>query len=405
MRFSYEGYDSSGAARSGDVEASDAAEARAKLQTDGIFVTRLSEGIASEPTAGSAARGGRAKLEHVARFARELSVLVSTGTPLADALAALERQEQDASWAEIIGGLRSEVEQGSSLSAAMRSRGATFDPVVRSLVEAGEESGELDTMLVRLAGVVRQQLNTRRTLVGALAYPCVLFAMSGVIVIAMLMMVVPRFAGMFESLDAPVPPTTELLVSIGGFLNSYWWAVFPGFLLCVGGGWMWSRTQKGRFAIDHAMIRAPLLGPVLKKLAAARISRVLGTLLSAHLPLVDALELLQGSVGNTQYGQMLKGARLAVTNGESLASALDRGGLLLPSFLEAVRNGEATGRLGAVLSNLAEHLDEDNKSAMSAMTKSIEPLVIGFMGVVIGFLALSMFVPLFDLTSAVGGGG
>ncbi|MAY74119.1 MAG: hypothetical protein CMJ31_05205, partial [Phycisphaerae bacterium] len=207
------------------------------------------------------------------------------------------------------------------------------------------------------------------------------------------------------ALNAPLPATTEGLLAISAFVRSYWWAVGPILLLCAIGLFVALRTNQGADWMGRVMLSVPGVGGVMRSLYSARLARVLGVLLEARVPLVEALDLTEASMGHAAYRDLLAKAQADLVDGESFTSSISRTTLLTPAIIEAIRNGEATARLGSVLTTTAEHLDEDNAQAMRSLSTVIEPLVIVLMGIVIGFVALSMFLPLFDLTSMAGSGG
>jgi len=407
MSFAYEAYDRTGTQDAGVIDASTIERAREELLGRGLFITKLTHTADAHAKAETEAPGrllGARRLKDVASLARELSVLVSTGTPVADSIAAIERQTKDEDWRAVVTSLRQRVERGESLAAAMAAHKQFFDPVCRSLVDAGEASGELDVMLGRLAALLRQQQAARSGAIGALIYPAVLITLSTGASIVMLVTVSPRFAGMFESLNASVPASTQALVATGEALRSYWWAFLLGMATLVTGGFAWIRSAPGRRFLDGVLVSAPIAGPLVRGLALARLGRLLGSLLSAGLTLVDALRLVRRSMTNTRYRELVDHMLTSITDGDSLAASLSDSPLVTASFAEAVRNAENAGRLGPVLENLADYMDEDNIAAVRSLTKTLEPLIVTGMGVVIGFMAISMFLPLFDLTSATGAG-
>ncbi len=408
MNLRYKGYDKNGAAAEGLIEAADEAEAREKLARQGVFVLQLSgAGKDSVPAEQRGPRNSPLKahrrLGQLAEFSRQLSVLVSTGTPLVQALAAVERQTKDPGWSASLRSLRESVEQGSSLAEAMAENEADFDAVTRSLISAGENAGNLPVMLKRLSGITRQRQKTVSTVLGAMLYPLVLICISAVVIVVMLLFVVPRFAGMFESLDTPLPATTKALLDTGEFLRHWWFAIIPVLLAMPVTGYFMLATPRGRRITDMAMVRLPVIGPVVKGLLLARIARMLGVLLQSHVKLLEALELTRQAAGNMHYRELLALTSDRVTTGDTLASVLSNSDLVTPSFAETVRNGEESGRLGEALTGLAEFMDEDNETAVKSLTSLIEPAILVVLGLVVGFVAISLFLPLFDITAATGG--
>lgn len=410
MNLRYKGYDRSGSPAEGMIEAASEADAREKLTKQGVFVLEISE---TGKNAARAEHGGprhsplkaHRRLDQLAEFSRQLSVLVSTGTPLVQALAAVERQTKDPGWSASLRSLRESVEQGSSLAEAMSNNTADFDAATRSLIAAGENAGNLPVMLKRLSGITRQRQKTVSTVLGAMLYPLVLICISVVVIVVMLLFVVPRFAGMFESLDTPLPATTKILLDTGEFLRHWWFAIIPVLVSIPAAGYFMIATPRGRRMTDLAAVRLPVVGPVVKGLLLARIARMLGVLLQSHVKLLEALELTRQAAGNIYYREMLSLTSERVTTGDSLASVLANSDLVTPSFAETVRNGEESGRLGEALTGLAEFMDEDNETAVKSLTSLIEPLILVMLGVVVGFVAISLFLPLFDITAATGGPG
>lgn len=413
MNIAYEAYDASGKSVRGQVEAADADAAREQLARQGLYVVSVGAGGAGGASASSGDGGGglwslqgrSRRIAHLVDFSRHLSVLVATGTPVADALAALERQTADENWRAAVRKLRSDVEHGAPLSEAMGQQPRVFDAVSRSLVAAGEASGELPAMLRRLSVVARQNQVTANALVGAMMYPIILSGIAATVMCVMLFLVVPRFAEMFETLDTPLPPTTVVLVAMSEALRGYWWLITPGVLGGFFGLAWWLRSPRGRVAVDRAIVRSPVGGSLARSLSAARMARLLGALLEAKLPLLESLDLVRDSMTNRLFADLIAKAREEVSGGGSLAHTFARSDLITPTMAEAFRSGESTGKLADVLAGLAEHMDEDNAIAIRSITTLLEPVILIVMGLIVGFVAISMFLPLFDLTAATGGGG
>ncbi|MCW5777054.1 MAG: type II secretion system F family protein [Phycisphaeraceae bacterium] len=408
MRFECVTFDRGGRRQIEKVEAASRAEATDILGRKGLFVLEINE--ASEAALKSAAtKGGLAirrgsRTRCLAEFTRQLSILVGTGTPVVQAMAAVERQTKDEAFRAVVADVRRRVEEGSTLADAMEKHPRVFDAVARSLVAAGESGGHLDDMLSRLAALMRQQEVMRGSIVGAMVYPTLLIFVAVSVLVLMIAFVIPRFSGLFETLDAPLPPTTALLMSTSELLRMYWWAVIIVLGGSVVGALYWLVTPSGRQMLDTVAVRAPKLGRLIRSLATARIARLLGVLLESRVPLLESLVLTRQAMTNSHYRELLVKIEEAVTRGEAMSDALASSELVTPSFAEAVRNGEQGGRVSAVLLNLANCMDEDNAMVVKSVTSIIEPLILIALGLVVGFVAISMFLPLFDVTSVVQGG-
>lgn len=415
MRLRCRAFDQAGLAVVETVDAPDAAAAGELLRRRGLFVAEVEDESAASGRRDAGDRGprgahvsSRARLAAIAGFSRQMSVLLSTGTPIVDALASLERQTPPGHWRDALTDIRTRVEQGQSLSESLGQHTEYFDAVARSLLAAGESGGQLPSMLERLARLARQQQRVNSSVVGAMAYPVLLIGVSVVVLGLMIGFVLPRFEQLFKSLNAPLPPTTRWLLVLGGFLSQWWWAVLVAVVVIGITAYFWLRSRSGRDAIDIAVVRAPLVGRLVRGLFTARLTRVLGVLLEGRVPLMDALVLTRLSMGNAAYANLVARAEQAATRGESISPALAEhapGGvkLISPSAGESIRSGERAGKLGPVLLNISDALDEDNEIVVRSLTSIIEPIILLILGLIVGVVALSMFVPLFDLTSATGG--
>jgi type IV pilus assembly protein PilC len=405
MKYRYKAFERSGRARQGVTEAGTSLEAAEMLAREGLFLADLQPEPGSRGVSrglGGGPRGGRHRA--VAGFLKHLSVLVSTGTPVVDALQALERQTDDERWRAIVTDIRIRVEEGAPLSEAVAAHPRYFDTVARSLIRAGESGGRLDVMLTRLAQLSRKQLKVRQTLIGAMVYPSLLITVSVVVLAVMMCFVMPRFTGLFKTLDVPLPPTTRALMAVSEFLVSWWWGVLLALGAAVGGMAIWLRSPSGISRLHMFLLRAPRLGGICRGMATARFARLMGLLLESRVPMLECLELTRDASVNVHYVRLIGQAQEALTRGEPLSSAITAGGLVEPSVCEAIRNGERTGQIGPVLTSMADFLDEENEVILKSLTSLVEPLILITLGVVVGLVATSMFLPLFDLTGMAGGG-
>jgi type II secretory pathway component PulF len=408
MKFAYKAVGRDGATLNETIDASDAAEAMDNLRRQGIFVSEIAPASdaavkASDPTKHRVS--GRKRLTHLVNFTRQIAVLVSSGTPLVQALVSLERQATDKQWHAVLEKLRVLVEEGASLSAAMEQFPQYFDPICRSLISAGESSGKLEPMLDRLAKLVRKQLQIRNAITGAMVYPTLLIFIAIGVMVVMLTFVLPRFAGLFATLDTPLPPTTKLVMWMSDAVRGYWWAILIGLGAAGAALKFWLASPAGKLAFDQFSVKAPIFGVIVRSFATARIARLIGVQIDSHVPLLEALALTKSATSNSLYAQLIASAEDAATRGQPISVAFTDSPLINPSVAEALRSGEQTGQVASLLLNIADFLDEENDTTVRSLTSIIEPIILIVLGVIVGFLAISMFLPLFDLTSAVQGGG
>ncbi len=407
MKLAYQAYDRGGKTVRDTIEAGSKLEATDQLRRQGLFVTDIHEAgtRVGAPTKSKKKFGLKTgRMKNLAMFTRQLYVLSSTGTPVTESLAALERQTRDAHWKSVICDLRRGVEQGEPISDAMAQHPECFDEVYRSLIAAGETGGKLSPMLDRLSQLVSKQLKTRSSLIGALVYPALLLFVSVAVLISMLTFVLPRFAVLFQTLDMELPPLTKILMVLSYGLRTYWWAILIGLGILAVGLFFYLRSAAGRRATESVMIRLPMFGAMIRGFITARIVRLLGVLVDSYVPLLDALDLTRAAASNHHYADLIDRAKEAVTRGEAMSDAFSDEDLISPSVYEAIRSGESTGQVSVMMLNMAEFMDEENEVVLKTLTSILEPMILVGLGVVVGAVALSMFLPLFDLTAQAGAG-
>lgn len=414
MKFECTAYDRAGKRIEQVLDAASPREAEDELARKGLFVTdvrrlrstvQLKGGTHARTGIDLSALSGSKRARNLAMFCRQLSVLTSTGTPLVEALHAIARQTPDPRFSSVVDAVRSHVEEGGTLSDALRKHPDQFDAVAVSLVAAGESGGGLDEMLGRLARLTRQQHVVRAQIAGAMVYPVLLVTIALIVLAIMIVFVIPRFEGMFESLDAPLPGSTKFLMDISEAIRAYWWAIIPAALAALGGAVAFMLTPSGRDALDTLAVKLPKLGEITRSMAMGRIARVLGVLMTSRVPMLEALELTERAMTNRHYRLLVASVHAGVTDGDAMSAVIARSTLVTPAFTEAVRNGERSGKLGEVLTAMADYIDEDNAIAVKSISSIIEPVILIALGVLVGFVAISMFMPLFDVTSAVSPAG
>lgn len=407
MKLAYTAFDGRGQSVTGTLECPDAMAAAEVLRGQGLYLADLAEAevATARPRQRGARRFGRRQtLKRLAVLTRQLCVLTSSGTPLVDALGSLGRQTAPGPWQDLLTGLRVRVEQGEALSDAMAAYPEVFDPATCSLVTAGECSGKLPQMLDRLAVLKRRQLAVFNTVTGALIYPCLLVIVATAIFVMLLTFIVPRFAGLFASLDVPLPPSTQALFRASQIFRTTW-----PVLLILGIGAVFGlvaglRRPAGRRLRDTLVLKVPYMGSVIKGFATARICRLLGVLLSGQVPLLRALTLVRAAAANVHYQDLVSRACDQVARGEPLSQAFSDPFLIAPSVHEAIRSGEQSGQLDRLLLEIAGFLDDENEVIVRSLTSILEPVILIVMGLLVGAVAVSMFLPLFDLTAMTQGG-
>ena len=406
MRFTCRTLDRAGRGAIEFVEAVDSHEAAELLRKRGVFVTdvRASDHVESKSERiNSPTRTSRTRIKEVASFMRQMSVLVGTGTPLTEAVGAIERQLAECAFRSVVADIRKSVEEGVPLSESLAKYPGYFDGVSIGLVCAGESGGKMDEMLARLAEMLRRQVKTREMIAGAMVYPIVLLTLTLTVFGAMLGFVLPRFEGLFQALGTPLPATTRVLMDLSLFLRSHWILCLMCVSIVVVVTRMFLRSSTGGRMLASAALSLPTVGMLIRNVLSARIARIMGVLLTGRVAMNESLKLIRPAAGNHEYVKLLERAEEIVVRGENLSHAFEDERLIAPALREAVRSGERAGRIGPVLLQVADALDEENEIRLKTVTSLVEPAILLFMGVVVGIVAVSMFLPLFDLAGSGGG--
>lgn len=403
MQITYDAVDTKGHATHDVVEAPDAREAVETLRRRGLYVTRIADD-APTPRQQASRRGPReVKLSttHLALFTRQMAMLLKAGSGLVPAISAIRRQMRRATHSELLGRIISDLEDGNTLTDTLCRHPATFDPVYCAIVAAGEASGSLGKMFDRLAEIVGKRRALHRQIKGAFAYPVLLICMCVKIIGVMLLFVLPRFAGMFEQLGVKPPVTTLLLLGLGQGLRTYWYLVLLGVMSAVAGVVWLVLSPIGRQFISNLQTRLPVIGRMRGQMIQAQVLRTMGMLLDSRVGLLETMELARKSTRNNEFQRFFEDMTETVTSGGQLCAALERCRLIEPYVSQAVRTGEESGNLAGAMIYCADVLDESNTELLHTVMKLIEPAILIFMGLVVGGVAISLFLPLFDLTSAI----
>ena len=404
MILTYEAIDADGRQNTDAVEATDPREAVELLRRRGLFVTRIEEGpkAKTEPTIRAArARSRGMPLKTLVLFTRQMGMLLRAGSGVVPAMTAIKRQAKKPDQVALLDQVVGDLEEGNTLTDAFRRHPSTFDAAYCAIVAAGEASGALGEMFDRLSMIVGKRRAMRKKIIGALAYPAMLIVMCASILLVLLLFVLPRFAGMFEQLGVDAPATTRALLAVGAAVREHW---LIGLGLVVGMGFLsaWLFTSdRGRQWLTDVQLNIPLVGGLRSRLIQGQILRTLGSLLESGVGLLEAISLARESTRNSRFQRLFRNLEEEVTSGGQPSTAFEDSGLVEPYICQAVRTGEDSGNLGGALTYCADILDETNEELVAVITRLIEPIILIGMGLVVGFVAVSLFLPLFDLTSAI----
>ncbi len=405
MFFAYEAMRADGTLVTDRLEAGGYGEAVESLREKGLVVMKLDQ-QADEPRAAgpSANLFARNKLTNrdLILFTRQMKMLLESGSPLVPALEATRSQTGRPFTRELVGRLRERVEEGDSLSEAIEAEQDSFDPVFRSMIAAGESTGSLPQVFGQLCNLAYQQQQVRKQVLGAAIYPAVLCVLLTGVVSILLFFVVPRFKTLFENLNSPLPSTTLMLFELSEWLKTGWPYVLAGLLGTVIALVVCFRMPATRAWLDGLILKLPLIGPLASRLILARVIRIWAAMLRCHVPLLDAIKQSRDAVTNAVYARLLGEVQETVASGGRMGQAIGKAKLADPIICSAITTGEENGRLGEAADFVSNWLEEDNANAVQQVTRLAEPLLLALMGLVVGFVAMSLFVPLFDLATAAG---
>jgi len=417
MIITYQAVDDKGQASSATLEAGNAREAVEQLRSRGLFVTHVEE--ASESGAGLRAstkenqrasvnaglsrrsREPRLPLTVLVIFTRQMTMLLRAGSALVPAIMAIKRQTKKPDQAAILKDIIEDLEDGSGLADALRKHPRTFNSLYCAVIAAGEASGNLSGMFERLATMVVKHRALRNKVLGALAYPVLLIAMSCSILSSLFFFVIPRFSEMFTQLGVDPPATTKVMLSIADTLREYWF-VIPLALLSIVGVIIWIvMSDAGRQWMADMQLSIPIVGRLRARLIEGQVLRTIGTLLDNGVGLLETLGLARRSTRSRKFQTLFDELEESVTSGGRLSTAFECSGLVEPYVCQAVHTGEESGSLGPALTYCADIVDEANAELVGTVMKLLEPVILIGMGIVVGTVAVSLFMPLFDLTAAM----
>jgi type IV pilus assembly protein PilC len=399
--FTYRGTNRSGNSVAGEMTAPNKTEAQSQLRRQQITPTKMSEKGKefNLPTFGS---GVSAK--ELAVFTRQFSVMIDAGLPLVQCLEILASQQENKTFQKVLAGTRASVEGGSTLSAAMKQYPKVFDPLYSNMVEAGETGGILDTILQRLSTYIEKNVKLQAAVKSALIYPVGVLTVAGAVITLLLWKVVPIFATLFAGLGVDLPLPTKIVIALSNFIGSIF-----GLLIVVGlvggiiGLKIWYGTPQGRFVLDTIVLKLPILGMVMRKIAVARFTRTLGTLISSGVPILESLDITAKTSGNAVVERALFKVRKALEEGKALTDPLKESGVFPGMVTQMIAVGEQTGAMDAMLQKIADFYEDEVDAAVKDLLTALEPIMIVFLGVVVGGVVISMYLPLFSLIGKLSG--
>jgi general secretion pathway protein F len=330
-------------------------------------------------------------------------VLVHAGIPLVESLTALVDQVEHERLKRVIGDVKQRVNEGASLADALAAHPRVFSTLYVNMIRAGETSGALEVVLVRLADFTESQARLRSKIVGTMAYPVAMLGIGSIVLGILFAVVIPKITKMFEDTRATLPWTTKALIAFSSFVAGYWWAILAVVAAAIWGFVRWKRTPAGKMSWHRAVLRFPVFGRLVRLVAIGRFARTLSTLLKSGVPLLTAMDIVRNVVGNERLAEVIEQARDAIREGESIAAPLKRSGEFPPLVFHMVAVGERSGALEEMLANVADAYEDQVETTVAALTSLLEPLMIVAMGVVVAFIVFSVLMPILQINTIAGG--
>ncbi len=402
--YRYKARDARGELMTGLLRATSVAEAGGMLRSESKFVVSLDE--VDEAKAESAQqkarrKAGRIKRDDVISFAHQLAAMIDTGVPLSEALECIAEQCENAAFAEVLNEVYSHVQGGGELSAALKQYPKIFPPVMTSLVRASEASGTMGMMLDRVSGYLTKERQTAKKIKNALTYPAIMLIMITGVTVGLLVFVLPKFTTIFAQRGAALPLPTQLLIFLSSAVTEYWWAWLVGIVAAIAGFVFAGRTERGRRLIDRFKLTCPVLGDLFRKLYLTRAMRTMGTMIDAGVPILDMVAIVRDVTSNRWYEDLWDDLHERMQRGSQLSDGLFESPLIPRSISQMVYAGEKSGRLGVTMNKIAEFTELEFDEQVKTTTSLIEPAMTASMGVIIGFIAIALLLPIFTVGNVV----
>ena len=402
--FAYSGRTRAGQNVTGEKAADTMESAIAALRREQVMVSKINPVKEKAEAAAKTVIKRKKKVspKSLAVFTRQFSVMIDAGLPLVQCLEILGTQEEDKNFGAVILETRAEVEGGASLADAMKKNPKVFDPLYTNMIAAGEAGGILDTILKRLATYIEKAVKLKNQVQSAMVYPVAIVVIATVVVGVILWKVIPTFANLFAGLGAELPLPTRVVIALSNFIADFWWLI--GIL--IGGGFYATRryygTYKGKRVLDKLLLKMPVLGILLRKIAVARFCRTLATLTSSGVPILDGLQITARTAGNSIVEDAIMATRKSVEEGKTISEPLGDTEVFPPMVVQMIAVGEQTGALDTMLTKIADFYEDEVDIAVAGLMKLLEPVLIAFLGVAIGGIVIAMYMPMFSLIGQIG---
>lgn len=399
--FVWSGRTRQGSIQKGEVVAKNREEVVGLLRKQNILVTSIQQKSREIPFS-IPGLGGKVSDKDIVVFTRQFATMIDAGLPLVQCLEILSTQTENKILAKAVGDLRMDVEAGSTYADALKKHPKVFDDLYAKMVAAGEAGGILDTILNRLAKHIEKAMKLKKQIKAAMVYPLIIMTVAIAVIIILMVWVIPIFAKMFTDFGGTLPLPTQLVINMSNFVKSYIILIVGAVAGIITAIRMYYKTENGRRTIDRILLKSPVFGELIKKAAVAKFTRTLGTLISSGIPILEGIAIVASTSGNKVIEEALLTARQFISEGKTVADPLGKAKVFPPMVVQMIAIGETTGALDTMLGKIADFYDDEVDAAVTALTSMLEPIIILFLGVVIGFIVVAMYLPMFKLAGTIG---
>ena len=401
--YEYKAISAAGKAAKGTVNAPSPTEAKARLKKEGLYITEIRESAATEAASvpGNIKFNKGVSVQDLSVMTRQLATLVASNIPLVEALTALTDQVENPKLQKVLSDIREKVNEGSTMANAMKPHSKIFSDLFVNMIHAGEASGSLDTVLVRLADYIENQSKLKGKVVSAMAYPAIMIFVGLAALVIIFTFIIPKIVTMYKNLKQALPLPTQIMIFLSKIFTSYWYIAAGVGLILFFSIRAYLRTQGGRYRLHRTMLTVPIFGSMFRMIAVTRFASTLSTLLSSGVPILAALDIVKNVVGNLVIMDVVKSVRANVAEGDSISEPLKRSKQFPPMVVHMIAVGEKTGEVESMLEKVAQAYNNQLEAKISTITSLIEPLMIIGMAVVIGFVVFSVMLPIMNMGDAL----
>ncbi len=400
--YNWEGKTRTGTEANGEMEAPNEEAVIARLRTQQIVATKVKAKSKFSGLSNIQLTKQKVSEKDIVVFTRQFATMIDAGLPLVQCLDILVSQQENKTFREVLGEIKTDVESGSTFAKALAKHPKQFDSLFVALISAGEVGGILDTIMNRLGAYIEKTMKLKKKVKGALVYPLAVLGITVMVVIILMVFVIPVFKKMFEDFGGQLPGPTQLVVTISDFMTGYWWAIIP----VVIGAYLMSKkllnTEKGTVIFDDVVLKAPIFGPLIRKQAIAKFTRTLSTMITSGVPILDGLEIVAKTSGNKTIERAILMTKTRISEGKTIAEPLAESGVFPSMVCQMITVGETTGALDVMLSKIADFYEDEVDMAVNSLTTLLEPIMMVFLGGTVGFLLVCMYLPIFKLVSVIG---